>query len=56
MQPSSISKITISTTPRPSLGEDELEKIAWREGRQVVVCYGGEEGYEVAKFLKKSNN
>lgn len=47
--------IAVSTTPRPSLGETALENIAWHEGRQVVVCYGGQEGFKVAEFLKKSN-
>lgn len=47
--------IVTGTTPRPPLGESALENIAWHEGRQVVVCYGGNEGFKVAEFLKKSN-
>ncbi|MFZ3385259.1 MAG: hypothetical protein WA144_15170 [Candidatus Methanoperedens sp.] len=47
--------ITTSTTPRPPLGESALENIALHEGRQVVVCYGGKDGLDVAEFLKKQN-
>jgi len=47
--------IAIVTTPRPTLGEGDLENIAWHEGRKVVVCYGGKDGLNIAEFLKKQN-
>jgi hypothetical protein len=46
---------TISHTPRPNLSENYLEEIAKLHGRQVVVCYGGEKGFNIAKFLKCRN-
>lgn len=37
------------------LNEYELERIARLHGRQVIVCYGGEKGFNRAKFLKEQN-
>ncbi|HEX7575736.1 MAG TPA: hypothetical protein VF360_05100, partial [Candidatus Methanoperedens sp.] len=47
--------ITMATTSRPMMSESDLERRAFLEGRQVVVCYGGEDGFDVAKFLKEAN-
>lgn len=47
--------VTIATTPRPMMSESDLERRAFLEGRQVVVCYGGKEGLDVAEFLKEAN-
>lgn len=47
--------ITMATTPRPTMSESDLERRAFREGRQVVVCYGGKDGLDVAEYLKEAN-
>jgi len=47
--------LKIVTTPKPTLGESDRENIAWHEGRQVVVCYGGKDGLNIAEDLKKQN-
>tara|TARA_B100000315_G_C14415476_1_gene513031 strand:- start:392 stop:916 length:525 start_codon:yes stop_codon:yes gene_type:complete len=50
-----INQLKITRTPRPSLGEPELERRALYEGRNVFVCYGGKEGFDVAEVLKQQN-
>jgi hypothetical protein len=42
-------------TPRPELNEYAREDYAKMYGGQVVICYGGTEGLEVAKFLRRYN-
>jgi len=44
-----------TATPRPPPSESMLERAAFIEGRQVFVCYGGKEGFQLAEILKKLN-
>lgn len=44
-----------SVTPRPNLSEYNLERSAQLQGRQIVICYGGKKGFDIAKNLKYKN-